>query len=449
MPNIYEIGRALEFFPELKAPPFSVLMVTLICYIVLVAPIVYLVLKRLDRREWAWIVVPVISILCSAGIYGIGASGRGATLTQSLNTIEINESGSGVMSSAVGIFVPRGGDYELNWGARAAMMPVSGEQYVNRGKPMTGAVGKIIHAQWDAPSMTFLKVPYWSLAKALVQESAPRDTGRFEYTYRLTPTGIQGEITNRTNDDLTDVYLLIYQQAIAVGDLKVGESKHFQAVRGSTGWLYPADLAELIFPYRGLQDEMSRHRALLADYLQKRSAEGKMFEPLLIGWSRNPRADYTVNGKKVASEQINLWVQPLKVQFVMGNQVYIPPYAVRPTFVAGTDAADPRWEKYAGNPWVFPVNEGEYVFEYRLPAIAGAQYDKISIASVGLDRSIQLSIWNGASGTWEPLPSGQTQLEGKQAQDHLVAGSIVRMRAVSVRYGELRFPELAVEGTVP
>jgi hypothetical protein len=117
--------------------------------------------------------------------------------------------------------------------------------------------------------------------------------------------------------------------------------------------------------------------------------------------------------------------------------------------VAGTDAADPRWEKYAGNPWVFPVNEGEYVFEYRLPAIAGAQYDKISIASVGLDRSIQLSIWNGASGTWEPLPSGQTQLEGKQAQDHLVAGSIVRMRAVSVRYGELRFPELAVEGTVP
>ena len=50
---------AVANLPSLALPPITGLLVLLFGYIILVGPVNYLVLSRLDRREWAWITVPV------------------------------------------------------------------------------------------------------------------------------------------------------------------------------------------------------------------------------------------------------------------------------------------------------------------------------------------------------------------------------------------------------
>ena len=46
----------------------------LVAYILLIGPINYLVLRRLDRREWAWFTMPILIVVFAVGAYGFGAA---------------------------------------------------------------------------------------------------------------------------------------------------------------------------------------------------------------------------------------------------------------------------------------------------------------------------------------------------------------------------------------
>ena len=52
-------------------------------YILLIGPINYLVLKRLDRREWAWVTMPVLIVVFAVGAYGFGSLLRGQRASSS------------------------------------------------------------------------------------------------------------------------------------------------------------------------------------------------------------------------------------------------------------------------------------------------------------------------------------------------------------------------------
>ncbi|GJM75462.1 hypothetical protein HMSSN036_76780 [Paenibacillus macerans] len=66
------IDGLLDYFPSVTLPPFSLLIWLLLGYAVLVAPLLYYILKKLDKREWAWALIPLIAVAASGGIYMAG-----------------------------------------------------------------------------------------------------------------------------------------------------------------------------------------------------------------------------------------------------------------------------------------------------------------------------------------------------------------------------------------
>ena len=62
------IVSAVTNLPSLALPPIGALLVLLLGYIVLVGPVNYLVLRWLDRREWAWVTVPVLIAVFTVGV---------------------------------------------------------------------------------------------------------------------------------------------------------------------------------------------------------------------------------------------------------------------------------------------------------------------------------------------------------------------------------------------
>lgn len=69
--------QALSNLPALDVPPAELLVGVLAGYILLIGPISYLVLRRLDRRELAWVTAPLLVLVFSSISYGIGASMKG------------------------------------------------------------------------------------------------------------------------------------------------------------------------------------------------------------------------------------------------------------------------------------------------------------------------------------------------------------------------------------
>ena len=72
-----QLVTAVYQLPNLALPPTSGLLILIAAYIVIIGPINYIVLRRLDRRELAWITMPVLVLAFAAAAFGYGALLRG------------------------------------------------------------------------------------------------------------------------------------------------------------------------------------------------------------------------------------------------------------------------------------------------------------------------------------------------------------------------------------
>ena len=87
----------------------------LVGYIVLIGPINYLVLRRLDRREWAWVTMPVLIAVFAVGAYGFGSALRGSDII--VNEVAIvrgaPDATEGTAQVYLGVFSPTRGTYQV------------------------------------------------------------------------------------------------------------------------------------------------------------------------------------------------------------------------------------------------------------------------------------------------------------------------------------------------
>jgi hypothetical protein len=101
--------------PALRLPSTGGLLGFLLLYIATVGPLNYLVLSRFDRREWAYLTVPILVILFSVGAYVWGTAGRGTApnLTQ-LSVVRVaGDSAQGQATSFIALFSPQRRTYNV------------------------------------------------------------------------------------------------------------------------------------------------------------------------------------------------------------------------------------------------------------------------------------------------------------------------------------------------
>jgi hypothetical protein len=106
-----QIVSAATQLPSLALPPVSGLVLLLGAYILLIGPVNYIVLRRLDRRELAWVTMPVLIVVFAAGAYGFGAALRGSELI--INEVAIVRGAPGAADGTaqvyLGVFSPSRG----------------------------------------------------------------------------------------------------------------------------------------------------------------------------------------------------------------------------------------------------------------------------------------------------------------------------------------------------
>src|SRR4029078_136691 len=124
-----QIVTAVSNLPSLALPPTGGLLLLLSGYIALIAPLTYLILRRIDRREWAWVTMPVLIVGFAMGAYAFGSALRGSSVI-------VNEGGvvggapdatQGSASVYLGVFSPARGVYQVAVpGGALLSAPISG-----------------------------------------------------------------------------------------------------------------------------------------------------------------------------------------------------------------------------------------------------------------------------------------------------------------------------------
>jgi hypothetical protein len=311
-----QIVGAVGNLPALSLPPLSGLLLLLFGYVVLIGPLNYLVLRRIDRREWAWVTMPVLIVGFAVGSYAIGNALRGSSII--VNEVAIvrgaPDAVEGTAQAYLGVFSPSRGTYQVAVpGGALLSAPISGDLF-------GGQSASLDVVQGDPSRVRNLAVGFGSLRtiRAESQVTAPKIHAELSLT--------DGILTGTLRNDGTTT---LERPAIVLG----GNVKTFQDL--APGGAVPVSLAvsgnptgqtladqifgQVFFDGAVSSSEATRRdqtRHIILDQLtvdKQRASVGQLAAdgPVLLAWGRQPILDVTVEDQGTNHESNVLYFVPV------------------------------------------------------------------------------------------------------------------------------------------
>jgi hypothetical protein len=236
-----QIVSAVMNLPSLALPPIGGLIVLLFGYIVLVGPVNYLVLKRLDRREWAWITVPALIAVFAVGSFAIGGLLRGQDVIVHEVGIVRGAPGStaATIQSYLGVFSPSRATYQVTVPGDALLAaPINGDVFG------TGATTALDVVQGNPSRVRDLDVGFGSIRTIRAEATAtgPEVTADLH----LVDGRLQGTVTNRSANRLEAAALVVGGSAARLGDIEPGATVEVNMAVATNGVNWNA-MSERIF----------------------------------------------------------------------------------------------------------------------------------------------------------------------------------------------------------
>ncbi len=222
----YDTSRVVTIVPGLRPLSLSHILLFLLTYTVLVGPANYLLLRRLDRRELAWLTVPILSITFTILAYLTGFQLRGSTpiLHRLSLVVTPAQAEFGRATGFVGLFSPRRTSHTVH--TSHMLYPASS------GPPIQFTDGgRSAIVQSDIGSVAPLRVEgYVPLSPPTADLVLYTDTPSVE---------IRGTIRNGSIP-LRDAFILANGEKHDLGDIGPGQTiSRRWVLTHSTSFLYP------------------------------------------------------------------------------------------------------------------------------------------------------------------------------------------------------------------
>ncbi len=212
-----QIVSAASQLPSLALPPIGGLVALLGAYIVLIGPINYFVLRRLDKREWAWVTMPVLIVGFAVGAYVFGSLLRGSDLIVNEVAIVRGAPGAteGTAQAYLGVFSPTRGTYQLRVpGGALLSSPLNGDFSPD------GSNATLDVLQGDPARVRDLSVGFGTLRTVRAESAVAVPLVTAEL--RLENGRFKGTVTNASDETLFQPAVVLGGTVAKLDDLAAG-----------------------------------------------------------------------------------------------------------------------------------------------------------------------------------------------------------------------------------
>jgi hypothetical protein len=238
--------NSLGQLPSVRLPGGDVLLFLIIAYVVAVGPLNYLLLKRRDRREWAWLTMPV-----TIGVFGVVAYGLGITLKGSnviVSELAIVEgavgSNRGQAEVHVGVFSPGRATFDLHVGPATLISPTANADATGRERPLDVVLG-------EPATVRSFGVGFGAMRAFRAQAAV--DVPLVEADLKVTNGSLDGTIVNASGETLDDVTVIYAGDGRILGSMAAGETRQVSLPPGAGNQFGPP-LAWVMYPPDGAGD---------------------------------------------------------------------------------------------------------------------------------------------------------------------------------------------------
>jgi hypothetical protein len=392
-----QLISAVSQLPALALPPIGGLLLLLGAYILLIGPVNYIVLRRLDRREWAWVTMPILIVVFAAGAYGFGAALRGSSVI--VNEIAIVRGAPGATDGAaqvyLGVFSPTRETYQLAVpGGALLSSPVSGESFGG-----DATAGGLDILQGNPSRVRDLSVGVASLRA--VRAETPATMPLIEADLQLVDGFLKGSVRNASSERLEKPAVVIGSTAQVLADLDPGERAEINTRISPTFFGQPLSdkvVGSVFFP-----DASRATEAVIRQYVRHTMVDQLTYDPMfgtsnqlpsdgpvILAWGSNDVLDIEIQGQvpRRTGNVLYYFNAPLTIR----GQTTFTSDLLRSS-VTGTDSAF-----FSKSPWSIDMGRGTATMAYRPIPFEGTFRTTDVVLNLGFGGDI------GVGGGLEPKP---------------------------------------------
>ncbi|GAA3350721.1 MULTISPECIES: hypothetical protein [Lysinibacillus] len=440
----YELRNINELFPSFEVS-VSYMLIVIILYIIIIGPVLYFVLKKVDKREHAWWIIPVFSIVLSIGLFIVGAKDRIVQpQVQQSAFYKVNEDSSLNGYYVESILTNRSGDFIVNTDKNTTAVAM--RNYNN----FTGSVGDLHESSYikenaNGSTLTLRDLNYWSV-QSFGGKTSAQNIGKMDVDITLKNEKLTGTIKNNFPFELKDVTLISGVKEVKLGDIKANGTLQVDKEMKTTVLQKPSVFNSYNYSYPSQKDEVDPMRVERMKTLALPLVENDR-QPVLTAWT-----DQAIVGAELETSAnmspITMLVQPFKGKVELSG-----PFTMKRnnfTYSLNSLSASGYFDKIDEelNNWY--LSDGLYELTMAMPdqfMDAVESLNELTISNKDVKR-MQLSIWNNATNMYEPLVDTK-QVFTNNIKNYINQDSEVRLE---IKYGpdptgeQTKLPEIELKG---
>lgn len=454
--NVYAIDNALRNIPELPLPKTSHIIYIYIAYILLAAPISYILLKKLDKRELLWMTVPLLSLVFSGAVY---ATGAGTRLTEPISNVislvDIDNSGTIIPKIYAGIFTPKKENIRVEAGTGYDIQPMLlntgyyGGSYGNGG-PSGRIDSKVILG--SGTTLEFYRNGIWSM-KTMAMESKIALKGKLETDLNYANGTFFGTIRNTSGFDLEECYIITPNQYASIGPVKNGETKQVD-IKPSNYYGQKYDLINAIYkdPDFGQQNRNNKFAPEEIRQLRKNNQKRQVleysfmneayqgFEARLMAWSSTAAAgELLVNGNAVKGYEKSLITSKVNMSFKDGSNIEYPFGFLKPTVISSQNTGN--YDEYSR---MF-YGRGTFEVSYKIDGDLALESIKTQY-TVGDTKRVRQYLWDVRKGIWAEGDYRSFEIKGDLLDSYVDADNTLKIK-IEMDEDNVQLPLISVKGS--
>lgn len=400
----YEVGSTNELFESFQVSRIFIVL-TILIYIVLIIPVLYLILKKKDKREYAWFIIPAAAVLFSIGLFAFGAKDRIANpQIQQAGFFIVDSSGSLNGYYMNTLLSNRGGNYRFTAPSTTSMTFSRNDEFSQQ-SPEKAA---IFEPQATINSLTVRDMRYWSVG-SVIGESYIEDAGKFDIEVSLENKILTGFVQNNFSFALEDVAIWSGTKMIALGDLAPGERLPIN-VKIQSDLLAPASQIASNYAYQPIANVQellkARKQSVLA--VSFNEIANNIKSPYITGYAKDAIVPISLEGKRPTVSAIHLIAQAFEPAIDLSGEINMNSDDLAME-LHGTSSTSYMEQISITDPYLYFLENGNYELTYTLPK--AMQNNKMSwneLAITTANTNLATKLINAKNGSPLELMDRQT-----------------------------------------
>ena len=437
----------------------NILMIILLVYALIVGVVVYIVLKKMNKRDLNWVVVPGVAIVFTIIIYFMGYPSRlNDVILNQNNIISINENGQSEVKGYIGI----GSKYRDNLIIKkpeTVDMNYSVEDYYYYGNSTEENTNKTLRVKTtysgDDSYFTFENASALDMKPFKISGKEEVLT-KIDSSFNIVNGKLQGTVKNNFEYDIENLILLSGNSLFELGPLSKGEEKALKdiSISSSSGLQSYAETMNQKYYENKWKKEFDEKDPKFKNILRKASLLSMISNEFIMSNSTkliaitNIPIDYEIDfdNKSISKFDTTVVIQDAEVDFKDENGVYSFPDGYFKPIATSIDT-NVHLDEYNG----YIYGQGEIVFDYEIDK--NIKIEEVTVKA-GVDRygysgylTDETYVYNFNTGSYDKITMAQGYEKLKNI-DSYIQDNIIKIKCIvdDSTKGQSVMPNINVKG---